>query len=311
MTKRCPKCGIEKARTEFNKDSRTKDGLRGWCRDCTRADSRERYKRNPPTPEQQEAARKLAREWRRENRKRHAASKHAFYQRHPEKKRAKDAVYFAVRRGDLVRTPCEVCGSANVWAFHDDYFKPLDVRWLCPKHHMEAVTARRSGHQITPSVEPRRLGYEADAQLRKVIEDHAMEQATLAYQEFGFDVQDVSGNQPFDLLCTHPDGSEIHVEVKGTRGKGEAIQLTRNEVEHARGHKGRVALFVLHSVTVSDDPQGPVATGGQAEWTEDWDIEAGRLKPTAFQWSPPPAAASRSLVGVMADGDRPEQGQRL
>lgn len=41
----------------------------------------------------------------------------------------------AIRRGELVRQPCEACGSTEVDAHHDDYSKPLDVRWLCRTHH--------------------------------------------------------------------------------------------------------------------------------------------------------------------------------
>lgn len=43
----------------------------------------------------------------------------------------------ALRRGDLVRCSCEVCGSQNAEAHHDDYAKPLEVRWLCRRHHEE------------------------------------------------------------------------------------------------------------------------------------------------------------------------------
>lgn len=60
----------------------------------------------------------------------------------PERKRAVGLVTSAVRRGDLKRQPCEVCGHDQyVQAHHDDYAVPLDVRWLCvschKQHHRE------------------------------------------------------------------------------------------------------------------------------------------------------------------------------
>lgn len=55
----------------------------------------------------------------------------------PEKVKARGAVKHALMRGVLVRRPCEVCGAAEVQAHHDDYGKPLDVRWLCTTHHGE------------------------------------------------------------------------------------------------------------------------------------------------------------------------------
>ena len=52
-----------------------------------------------------------------------------------ERARAHGMVALAVRRGNLVREPCRVCGDARAVAHHDDYAKPLDVIWLCNKHH--------------------------------------------------------------------------------------------------------------------------------------------------------------------------------
>lgn len=31
--------------------------------------------------------------------------------------------------------PCEICGAPNSQRHHPDYSKPLEYRWLCPKHH--------------------------------------------------------------------------------------------------------------------------------------------------------------------------------
>lgn len=44
---------------------------------------------------------------------------------------------YALRRGDLVRGPCAVCGEPKTEGHHTDYTKPLDVVWLCPEHHRE------------------------------------------------------------------------------------------------------------------------------------------------------------------------------
>ena len=50
---------------------------------------------------------------------------------------AQRAVDTAIRNGSLQRGTCEVCGAERVDAHHDDYSKPLDVRWLCRRHHLQ------------------------------------------------------------------------------------------------------------------------------------------------------------------------------
>jgi len=56
--------------------------------------------------------------------------------------RAYAGVY--LRRGKLLRRPCEVCGtSERVEMHHDDYGQPLLVRWLCRTHHLALSSSRK------------------------------------------------------------------------------------------------------------------------------------------------------------------------
>jgi hypothetical protein len=59
--------------------------------------------------------------------------------RYPEKYIAHNAVSRALRAGHLIRTPCVICGAIDVQAHHEDYSKPLEVIWLCFKHHRLAA----------------------------------------------------------------------------------------------------------------------------------------------------------------------------
>ena len=65
---------------------------------------------------------------------------------HPQTARkflANNLVTHAIAKGILIPEPCEICGlfgkdakgRSQVEAHHDDYNKPLEVRWLCREHH--------------------------------------------------------------------------------------------------------------------------------------------------------------------------------
>lgn len=73
------------------------------------------------------------------------------------KQKAVAKVQVALEYGDLTRKPCEVCGSVlKVQAHHDDYDKPLEVRWLCARHHL-----RHHGQKPAVRKHPKRYdGYE-------------------------------------------------------------------------------------------------------------------------------------------------------
>lgn len=56
----------------------------------------------------------------------------------PRKYECHMAVGAALKRGQLVKQPCEVCGTTEgrIDAHHDRYDRPLEVRWLCRSHHI-------------------------------------------------------------------------------------------------------------------------------------------------------------------------------
>lgn len=71
----------------------------------------------------------------------HAAYMRQWRQSHPltqpqrTKANARSYAKVYLRRGKLSRQPCEICGNPSTQMHHDDYSKPLAVRWLCPTHH--------------------------------------------------------------------------------------------------------------------------------------------------------------------------------
>lgn len=62
----------------------------------------------------------------------------------PEKTKAQRIVFMAVRNKSLKKQPCKICGQIKAECHHEDYSKPLEVIWLCKKHHMEMDIKRRN-----------------------------------------------------------------------------------------------------------------------------------------------------------------------
>jgi len=79
------------------------------------------------------------------------------------------AVAQAIADGELLRDWCEVCGE-EAQAHHDDYRRPLDVRWLCRSHHRlwhnqhpSGVDWNSDGKQIVTFRIPRALLEQVEA----------------------------------------------------------------------------------------------------------------------------------------------------
>jgi Fe-S-cluster-containing hydrogenase component 2 len=146
--KTCFKCGIFKPIGEFYGHKRMADGHLNKCKGCTKKDVKDHYASCP--------AAVVATERKRSRSPERRAKKLAYNRDRRRRLRVKiiahDAVSRAIHRGRLVRQPCEVCGTnQGIEAHHDDYSRPLDVRWFCFKHHREVAHGQRTyGHLSGP-----------------------------------------------------------------------------------------------------------------------------------------------------------------
>lgn len=117
--KRCSVCQHYKPKEAFGHDSSQVDEKNGVCKACLSRREKQRFMTM-------------------ERRVKHTIYKRSHKARDPQKHFARQMVAAAVAGGFLLRGPCEVCGTIdNVQGHHDDYPKPLDVRWMCFRHHCE------------------------------------------------------------------------------------------------------------------------------------------------------------------------------
>ena len=131
--KECFKCKSVKPLDEFYKHSRMADGHLNKCKDCTKNDVSKHRSENlekiraydrdrGKTPKRVKLSKEVTKAWRKEDARR---------------VRAHNAVARAIRKGSLIRCPCERCENPKSVAHHEDYDKPLEVMWLCDPCHKQ------------------------------------------------------------------------------------------------------------------------------------------------------------------------------
>jgi len=142
--KKCFKCGVEKSLDDFYVHQQMKDGHLNKCKECSKSDAkyyvnnnrdyyREYEKQRAMLPHRVEA-RKKYQELHPEKKRKYIKN---YKDNNPERIKANQLVNNKLRYGKLTKKPCAVCGKLKVHAHHFDYSKPLEVIWLCPKHHKE------------------------------------------------------------------------------------------------------------------------------------------------------------------------------
>ena len=132
-SKICFKCEKRKSLSKFYTHPRMGDGHLNKCIECAKKDALEHRNANldriraydrerAKNPARAKMSAAVIKRWRQEDRRR--AHCH-------------NAVARALRNGTLEWQPCCKCGSLDSLAHHDDYSKPLEVRWFCQPHHKQ------------------------------------------------------------------------------------------------------------------------------------------------------------------------------
>lgn len=130
--KYCGTCKLNKDVSEFGVRRASKDGLAHKCKSCQKDYDAARLK----DPKRMRARRDYQKTER--GKEAHNRAARAWVEKNTIKRAAHIIVGNAVRDGKLSPEPCEVCfRTHDIHAHHDDYAKPMDVRWLCNEHHKE------------------------------------------------------------------------------------------------------------------------------------------------------------------------------
>lgn len=128
MKKECFKCGEVKFLSEFYRHKGMADGHLNKCKECAKRDVKLHREEN--------IDRIRAYDRSRGGRQSYEYVK-GYRKSHPKAAIAHGAVAYHLRVGNIARKACEVCGSEKSVAHHDDYDKPLVVRWMCQAHHAQ------------------------------------------------------------------------------------------------------------------------------------------------------------------------------
>jgi hypothetical protein len=124
MDKKCSNCNEYKPLTEYYANPRTIDGFSNKCKECYRE-----YARVYAITERG----KIAANQR----------KYLWGIRHPLEKAAHAFLRVALKAGRVKRLACAVCGNEKSQAHHENYEKPMEVVWLCARHHAERHSEMR------------------------------------------------------------------------------------------------------------------------------------------------------------------------
>lgn len=148
QTKICNSCKEEKTIDEYYKHPMGLYGTQPLCKICHREKVKENRKANADHYRNYEKQRAML-PHRVKARKEYAKTEHGYQiikeikknwaKRNYPKRKAQNMVNNALRDGKITKpSKCECGRTGRIEGHHDDYTKPLEVRWLCVPCHKQA-----------------------------------------------------------------------------------------------------------------------------------------------------------------------------
>jgi hypothetical protein len=120
----CPYCKLNQAISEF------KYCYGRRCRTCYVETVREWRRQNLTKYKQSNSKSNIVK------RKERCQNSYNWRKANKVKANAYNIVHRAIKSGKILKQNCIICGDL-AQAHHDDYTKPLEIIWLCAKHHKE------------------------------------------------------------------------------------------------------------------------------------------------------------------------------
>jgi hypothetical protein len=159
--KTCTKCGVSKELSEYYRYGKKPDALLfSKCKECSKNDARNNYRNNKEYYAEYDRKREATEK--RRLAKREASARYRILNKEKVKEyrsvsksnmpRVQIAANYllgnAVRDRRATRKPCAICGNVRSEGHHHDYYRPLNVTWLCRKHHCKIhAYLNREGRQ--------------------------------------------------------------------------------------------------------------------------------------------------------------------
>ena len=145
MEKECFKCGETKDISFFYKHSKMTDGHLGKCKECTKSDVQlnyrdkiDQYKKYDQIRNQKrkEYISKKNKEYAERTNYNHGKNSKSWVEKNRVKRDCHIVVGNKIKNGTLSKGLCQICKTdKRIQAHHYSYDYPLNVVWLCEKHH--------------------------------------------------------------------------------------------------------------------------------------------------------------------------------